>query len=123
MKYKLRLGITLFTLLVFASCVPLHVSDLQGNNLIFGKNVTPIQRIKATQDKQGIFYIQGKVERKVPLLDRRAYLINDSTGKIWVLTDQSNFREDDAVVIKGKLLYQSIPIADQEFGEIYLEEQ
>ncbi|UKP00419.1 hypothetical protein [Nostoc sp. UHCC 0870] len=123
MNYKLRIGITLLLLVGLCSCAPLNVSGLKGNKISFGSNVTAIQKIKATPDKQGNVYIQGKVERKVPLLKHRAYLINDSTDQIWVVTNQSNFQEGESVVIKGKLLYESIPIADQEFGEVYLEEK
>jgi hypothetical protein len=123
MNYKLRIGITLLLLVGLCSCAPLNVSGLKGNTISFGSNVTAIQKIKATPDKQGTVYIQGKVERKVPLLKHRAYLINDSTDQIWIVTNQSNFQEGESVVIKGKLLYESIPIAEQEFGEVYLEEK
>jgi hypothetical protein len=96
---------------------------IKGNNLIFGSNVTPIKEIQAKQDKQGTVYIQGKVERQVPLLKRRAYQINDSTGKIWVVTNQSDLQPGKDIVIKGKVRYQSIPLAGQEFGEVYIEEE
>jgi hypothetical protein len=102
------------------SCGPVNISE---NTISFGSNVTAIEKIKATPNKQGTVYIQGKVERKVPLLNSRAYLINDATDQIWVVTNQSNFQEGESVVMKGKLLYESIPIANQEFGEVYLEER
>jgi RPA family protein len=51
-----------------------------------------------------------------------AYQISDPTGKIWVVTNQGNLQKGTQVVLKGKIRYQSIPIAGQDFGEVYLEE-
>lgn len=116
----LGIGIGLILALGLCSCAPVNISE---NKISFGSNVTAIKKIKATPNKQGTVYVQGKVERKVPLLNSRVYLINDTTDQIWVVTNQSNFQEGESVVIKGKLLYKSIPIASQEFGEVYLEEK
>lgn len=123
MNYKLRIGITVLLMLVLCSCASLNSSNLKGNQFIFGSNATEIRTIQAKRDKLGTVYVQGKVERKVPLLQRRAYLINDNTGKIWIVTNQHNVQEGESLVIRGKLIYQSISIANQEFGEVYLEEQ
>ncbi|MBD2361740.1 hypothetical protein [Anabaena sp. UHCC 0399] len=123
MNYKVRIGITLVLVVGLCSCAPLNVSGLKGNKISFGSNVTAIQKIKATPDKQGTVYVQGKVERKVPLLKRWAYLINDATDQIWIVTNESNFQQGETVVMQGKLLYQSIPIAEKDFGEVYLEEK
>ncbi|WP_414577294.1 hypothetical protein [Anabaena sp. CCY 9402-a] len=123
MNYKVRIGITLVLVVGLCSCAPLNVSGLKGNKISFGSNVTAIQKIKATPDKQGTVYVQGKVERKVPLLKRWAYLINDATDQIWIVTNESNFQQGETVVMQGKLLYQSIPIAKKDFGEVYLEEK
>ena len=94
-----------------------------GDNFRFGSNVTPIREIKPKQDNQDTVYIQGKVEKQVPLIKKWAYQINDSTGKIWVITNQNNVRQGKEIVIKGKVRYQSIPLAGQEFGEVYVEEE
>jgi hypothetical protein len=91
-------------------------------NLTIGANVTPIQKI-TPQNKDTTVYIQGKVEKTAPLIQRKAYQINDSTGKIWVVTNQGNFQIGEQVVLKGNVQYQSIPLAGQEYGEIYLEEK
>jgi hypothetical protein len=87
-----------------------------------GANVTPIRTLTKQQNNSTV-YVQGKVEKVVPLLQQRAYQINDSTGKIWVVTNQTGWREDEKVVVKGKLRYKSIPLAGKEFGEVYVEEQ
>lgn len=43
--------------------------------------------------------------------------------KIWVITNQKSLPEGSEVVFKGKVRYQSIPLAGKELGEIYLEEE
>ncbi|WP_017317435.1 hypothetical protein [Mastigocladopsis repens] len=115
----IRLGLTLCLLLGLLSCG--KVGQF-GMNAI-GGNITLIQDLKSQQDGNTTVYIQGKVEKRVPLLKRYAYQINDSTGKIWVVTNQSSLREGEQVVIKGKVRYQSIPLAGKEYGEFYLEEK
>ncbi|MEH1781549.1 MAG: hypothetical protein V7L26_21020 [Nostoc sp.] len=97
--------------------------SLSKTGLKFGTNVTPIGEIKPKQDNQAIVYIQGQVEKQAPLIKQWAYKINDSTGKIWVVTNQKNLGEGSQVVIKGKVRYRSIPLAGKELGEVYLEEE
>ncbi len=114
-------GLTFFLLAALSSCGYLGQSGLNGINFM-GVNVTPIRELKPQQDKATV-YIQGKVDSSVPLVKRQAYQINDSTGKIWVITNQTGWKVGQQVVVKGKVSYQSIPLAGQEFGEIYLEEE
>ncbi|MBH8562229.1 hypothetical protein I8748_08575 [Nostoc sp. CENA67] len=118
-----RLGFTLFLIAGLCSCGSLNMLGFQASNFNFGSNVTPIREIKPQQNKQTTVYIQGKVEKRVPLIKRWAYQINDTTGTIWVVTNQSNLKQGAKVVIKGKVCYQSIPLANQEFGEVYIEEE
>ena len=63
------------------------------------------------------------MEKTAPLINQKAYQINDSTGKIWVLTNQGNFQVGEQVILQGNVQYQSIPVAGQEYGEVYLEEK
>ncbi|MEY3401325.1 MAG: hypothetical protein AN487_10350 [Anabaena sp. CRKS33] len=85
-----------------------------------GANVTPIQKI-SQKNQDTTIYIQGTVEKTAPLIKKKAYQINDSTGKIWVITNQRNLVIGEQVILKGDVRYKSIPLADQEYGEIYLE--
>jgi len=48
-----------------------------------------------------------------------AYQLQDSTGTIWVLTNQAGLQLEDKVLIKGNIHYQSIPLAGKDFGEVY----
>ncbi len=114
-----RLGLSLLLLVGLLSCGSL---GYLGINAI-GANITQIQDLKAQQEDGKTLYVQGKVEKRVPLLNRYAYQINDSTGKIWVITNQTGLRQGVQVVIKGKVRYQSIPLGDKEYGEVYIDEE
>ncbi|OUL23351.1 hypothetical protein [Nostoc sp. 106C] len=117
-----RLGLFFLLVLGLCSCGNLTQSGLNVGNFRIGSNVTPIREIKPEPNKQATVYIQGKVERQVPLVKRWAYQIDDSTGKIWVVTHQNKLAKGEQVVIKGKVRYQSIPLAGKELGEVYVEE-
>ncbi|OUL29545.1 hypothetical protein BV372_23085 [Nostoc sp. T09] len=119
--FPYRLGFFLLLMLGLCSCGNLTQPGLNLGKFT-GSNVTPIREIKPEQNKQATVYIQGKVERQVPLVKRWAYQIDDSTGKIWVVTHQNKLAKGEQVVIKGKVRYQSIPLAGQELGEVYVEE-
>ncbi|QFS44613.1 hypothetical protein GXM_02088 [Nostoc sphaeroides CCNUC1] len=118
-----RLGLIFLLVVGLCSCGSLTSSGLNGTNFTIGTNVTPIRQIKPKQDNKATVYIQGKVEKKAPLIKQWAYQISDSTGKIWVVTNQKNLEEGAQVVIKGKVRYRSIPLAGKELGEVYLEEE
>ncbi|MGI2909242.1 hypothetical protein [Tolypothrix sp. VBCCA 56010] len=115
-------GLTVLCLFALSSCGYSGQSGLNSVNFSIGVNVTPIRELKPRQDK-GTVYIQGKVNSSVPLVKQQVYQINDSTGKIWVLTNQTDWKEGQSVVVKAKVNYQSIPLGGKEFGEIYLEEE
>ncbi|WP_375513892.1 OB-fold nucleic acid binding domain-containing protein [uncultured Nostoc sp.] len=117
-----RLGLIFLLVVGLCSCGSLTSSGLNGTNFKIGTNVTPIREIKPEKDNKATVYIQGKVEKKAPLMKQWAYQISDSTGQIWVVTNQKNLDEGAQVVIKGKIRYRSIPLAGKELGEVYLEE-
>lgn len=116
-------GLAFFLVLGLWSCASNEPSQLNLPSLKIGANVTKIQEVKPQEGKQTTVYIQGKVEKIAPLVKQQAYLIADETGKIWVVTNQNNLNVGQDVVIKGKVKYKSIPLAGQEYGEIYLEEE
>ncbi|MDF5709763.1 MAG: hypothetical protein PUP90_19370 [Nostoc sp. S4] len=118
-----RIGLAFFLVAGLSSCGNLSSSGLSGTGLKFGTNVTPIREIKPEQKNQATVYIQGKVEKQAPLMKQWAYQVDDTTGKIWVITNQKSLGEGSQVVFKGKVRYRSIPVAGKELGEVYLEEE
>jgi hypothetical protein len=86
-------------------------------------NVTEIRNVKSPNN-QGIVYLQGQVTDIVPLsAPWQAYQMQDSSGTIWAITSQKGLQIKDKLLIKGNLRYQSIPIANEELGDFYVEEQ
>jgi hypothetical protein len=68
-------------------------------------------------------YLRGKVSDRAPMLDAQVYQLEDSTGKVWVLTDKTTPKKGDSVYIKGKVIYEKILMEGQDLNEAYIEEQ
>ena len=114
---------SLFTLGGLNSCSSLGQSSLNGVNFRLGAGATNISNVKSPNN-QGTVYLQGQVISIVPLSDPwQAYQMQDASGKIWAITSQKGLKLNDKLLIKGNLRYQSIPIATQELGDFYVEEQ
>lgn len=86
-----------------------------------GVNVTKISDIK--DNKQGVVYLQGQVATRAPFLEAGAYKLQDATGAIWVITQQTVPSVGDQVVIKGQLQFQSVPVGGQELGEVFVQQE
>ncbi|HEY9852188.1 MAG TPA: hypothetical protein V6D28_22130 [Leptolyngbyaceae cyanobacterium] len=85
--------------------------------------VTNISEVQTQRDDDARVYVKGKVVNQVPLLELRAYQLQDSTGTILVVTKDKFPPKDKELLIKGKVEYQSIPLGGQELGEVYLKEE
>ena len=96
-------------------------SSMNAINFRPGVATTNIRDINP-QNFKATVHLQGKVAQVVPLLEQWAYQLQDSTGTIWVLTNQASLQLEDKVVIKGNIRYQSIPLAGKDFGEVYVQE-
>ena len=85
-------------------------------------NVTKISDIQKNQNAATV-YIQGQVVTRAPFLVAGAYKVQDATGAIWVLTNQTIPNVGDEVLIKGQLQFQSIPVGGQNLDEVYVQEE
>jgi hypothetical protein len=94
-----------------------------GNLAKTGIGTTNIGDIQVKWDSPLPIYLKGRVSKQVPLLGIRAYELQDATGTIWVLTEAPDPQPGDEVVIKGKIRYQSIPLAGKDIGTAYIEQQ
>ena len=88
-----------------------------------GVNVTNIRDIKLDPENESTVYLRGKVVKRVPLLERQVYQLQDLTGTVWVVTKRAKLQLKDEVLIKGNVRYQSIPQAGKDFGEVFVVEQ
>lgn len=88
--------------------------------------VTAVQNVQTNPQRNWLtstVYLKGQVIDRVPLIKAQVYQLQDSTGKIWVLTDKATPKVGDRVYIKGQVRYDKISIDGQDFGEAYIEEQ
>jgi hypothetical protein len=115
-------GLSFSLIMGLYACGKERNSGISLKNFHIGANVTPIQKI-TRKNQDTTVYIQGKVEKTAPLIQKKAYQIHDATGKIWFITNQGNFQVGEEVVLKGNVHYKSVPLAGKEYGEIYLEEK
>lgn len=72
-------------------------------------------------DEQPV-YLQGEVVQRVPLLAGWLYQVEDETGLIWVMTPAIAPELGDRVTVKGTVGFESVPIADEELGDYYIQE-
>ena len=90
-------------------------------------NPTPINTVLATDPAiitgTETAYIAGEVVAIAPLVNGQMYQIRDRTGQIWVVTGNPTVRIGDRLVLEGLLQYESVPLANQEQGDFYLQEQ
>lgn len=114
-----RLSVMVLVLGLLSGCANIAQYSISA----FGINTTPIRDLKPPQNENTYVYVQGKVTGVVPLVKQKAYQIDDTTGRIWVITDKTAVQVDNQIKIKGKLRYQDIKVGNNQLGEVYLEEQ
>jgi hypothetical protein len=89
-------------------------------------STTTVQDVQAHPHRNwfnSTVYLRGEVGDRAPMIDSQAYQLQDSTGKIWVLTKKAEPKTGDRVYIKGQVRFEKIEEEGQEFGEAYIEEQ
>lgn len=110
----LKLSAIAFLLIGLTSCNGLVKSGL---------GVTPINAIEQNWEKHSKVYVKGTVQKVVPFVDSAAYQLADESGNIWVfIQKEAPPKLGEQVLIQGQVKYQSIPISNREFGEVYLEQ-
>ncbi|NJO42570.1 MAG: hypothetical protein HC769_11090 [Cyanobacteria bacterium CRU_2_1] len=98
------------------------VSLLMG---MVGCGVTTVRQVQEHPTRNwfnSTVQLKGTIGDRAPLIGAQVYQLQDETGTIWVLTTDTNLRSGERVVVQGKVLFQSIPIEGQEYGEVYIQE-
>ena len=67
--------------------------------------------------------VEGTVEQQVPLLEGMLYLINDTTGTLWVFSLDTTPMVGTGVKVAGILQYEEIVVSGADISEYYLQEQ
>lgn len=85
--------------------------------------VNKVKEIKQRSKANSTVYLKGTVVKLIPFLEKRAYELKDGTGVITVVTKDKFPKQKEEIVIRGKVLYKSVPAGGKDFGEFYIEEQ
>ncbi len=83
---------------------------------------TSILEVQKTADRNSVVTVKGVVGDRVPILEGTVYELQDSTGKIWVLTQKQPPEPGQELTITGNLRFKSIPLNGQEQGSVYVEQ-
>ncbi len=83
---------------------------------------TSILEVQKTADRNSVVIVKGVVGDRVPILNGTVYELQDSTGKIWVLTQKQPPNSGQELTITGNLRFKSIPLNGQEQGSVYVEQ-
>ncbi|MEX0268376.1 hypothetical protein AB3R30_04475 [Leptolyngbyaceae cyanobacterium UHCC 1019] len=117
--------IVLGLLITLVSCGG-QAASVSGGGSSMGEIVPPkttsIQEVQKTADRDSVVTVKGVVGDRVPILEGTVYEIQDSTGKIWVLTQKQPPDSGQEVVVTGNLRFKSIPLNGQEQGSVYVEQ-
>jgi hypothetical protein len=107
-----RFSIILLLLLNISGC----------DRLPIAQNFLPTQigSLETPKSINSNVYLKGKVSDRSPFLQGGAYQLDDRTGKIWITTVNNLPSLGAEIAIEGKIHYQSIPIENREWGELYI---
>ncbi|PZV12820.1 MAG: hypothetical protein DCF22_11600 [Leptolyngbya sp.] len=117
--------ILLGLLIALVSCGGQAASESNGTGGTGGivmPKTTSIQEVQKTADRNSVVTVKGVVGDRVPILNGTVYELQDSTGKIWVLTQKQPPNSGQEVIITGNLRFKSIPLNGQEQGSVYVEQ-
>ncbi|MCC5898472.1 MAG: hypothetical protein JJU32_11235 [Phormidium sp. BM_Day4_Bin.17] len=93
-----------------------------GTPLDLGVEPTPLGTL--SQERVGNeVTVEGVVGDRAPLLDGGAYLLQDETGNIWVVSEDEVPEAGQSLRVQGTLERREILINQQDYGELYLQEQ
>jgi len=84
--------------------------------------ITPIGDLNAQTTGLASVYVRGTVRDRAPLLNSTAYQIQDNTGQVWVVTNNSPPESGQTLTIQAKIKSKSIVLQQQHSEEVYLQE-
>jgi hypothetical protein len=96
-------------------------SSLGNFNLALSNpSVTSIGELEKYRGESSVVELKGTVSDRAPFLGSGAYLLQDTTGAVWVMSDKKLPNRGDKVAIRGEVKHQSIAIAQQTSQELYV---
>ncbi len=92
---------------------------LLGSLISCQPSLIEINKVKEKR-KGKVVHLTGKVTQVAPFVDNGAYQLQDDTGSVWVVTENSTPDFGKIISIKGKIQYQSLPFGDRDLGDFYI---
>lgn len=108
-------------LVVALGCEQLANSEPRFLGKLNGE-ISPIGEVQNQTQNSPKVNLQGRAIALAPFSQGGAYLLQDSTGEIWVTTQRDLPAQGEEVAIAGQVEYRSIAVEGQEFGEVYVRE-
>lgn len=123
-KHRRLVGLGGFILAIALTTLALSQKTVRLNLQTLLQQPVTVETVRQATDTLGVdVYLEGQVGNRVPLVNAMVYQLRDATGTIWVVTPDTTVQPGQTVRIRGTIRFESIPVAGQELGEIYLEEQ
>ncbi|MEM1239836.1 MAG: hypothetical protein AAGI45_08355 [Cyanobacteria bacterium P01_H01_bin.26] len=110
-------GLTAFCL----ACQP--QSHNRVPTISISSSVSTIESLRQPEQVERSVPLAGSVTQQIPVLNGWLYQLDDSTGQVWVLTQQAAPAVGSRVSVQGVLRYEAIVIGGIDAGDYYLEEQ
>ncbi|MGB3200812.1 MAG: hypothetical protein WBA99_07915 [Nodosilinea sp.] len=82
--------------------------------------VTPIAEV--SQSQRSTVYLEGTVERHLPLVGQGLYELVDESGAIWVLSSTTPPPVGTLITIRAAIQYEQILLQGQDIGQSYAQE-
>ncbi|MEM8610516.1 MAG: hypothetical protein AAGF93_00750 [Cyanobacteria bacterium P01_H01_bin.105] len=98
-------------------------SDVGVPAISLPKATVTVESLRQPQQVEQSVPLSGSVIQRLAILNGWLYQIDDGTGQVWVLTQQTAPEIDQQVYVKGVLRYEAIIINEADLGDYYLEEQ
>ncbi|MEM8503482.1 MAG: hypothetical protein AAF716_10060 [Cyanobacteria bacterium P01_D01_bin.1] len=83
---------------------------------------TAIDSLSAERAEEKVS-VSGSVTKRVATLDGWLYQLQDATGSLWVVTNQSDPAVGEIATVSGTVKYEAIVVDEIDAGEVYLQEQ
>ncbi|WP_017661985.1 hypothetical protein [Baaleninema simplex] len=86
-----------------------------------GVDITPIAELERFGENTEAI-VRGTTVDRAPFVDGGAYQLQDETGTVWVVSDDTLPELGQPLQVTGQFVERSIPINGVDYGEAYLEE-
>ena len=124
-NYRFTLGLGTSIIIFCGACQSSSDVGTPGVSLpkVLPKATVTVESLRQPQQVEQLIPLAGSVMQRLAILNGWLYQVDDGTGQVWVLTQQTAPELGQEVYLKGVLRYEAIVINQADLGDYYLEEQ